>query len=254
MNETTTNTENAADRKTCPRCGLNVDGESQFCDHCGAPVGAKRHVPWWHLHRKIYDWTLAWAYRPSSAVALFIISFTESIVFPVPPDVLLIPMVLGNRRRWLRTCLNCTAASVLGAMTAFLIGYLAWGAIDEWAFRWFAWAGLTAEHFRLATPYIEKGNFWIVFSAGFTPLPFKVFNIVAGSFFASPDLARPGLYCFLFFAAALISRAGRFFLVGGLMRAFGAKITPFVDKYFNWLALLFAALLIGGFAAIKYLR
>lgn len=233
---------------------MSVSSGAEFCRHCGAKVGEHRRVAWWHLHRRIYDWTLAWAYRPSASAALFTLSFSESIIFPVPPDVLLIPMVLGNPKKWFRTALNCTIASVLGAAAAFLIGWLAWGMIDQFMFRWFAWAQLTEENFRTATPYIEKGNFWIVFTAGFTPLPFKVFNIVAGSFFASSEIAHPTSYCLLFLSAAVLSRASRFFLVAGLMRTFGPKIMPFIDKYFNLLALLFAALLVGGFVVIKYVR
>jgi len=231
---------------------MRISEDAEFCTHCGLKVGEHRAVPWWHLHRRIYDWTIGWAYRPSAAVALFVLSFAESIIFPVPPDVLLIPLVLGNRRKWFSTALNCTIASVLGAVAAFLIGWLAWGMIDDFMFRWFGWAQLTEENFQRATPYIEKGNFWIVFTAGFTPLPFKVFNIVAGSFFASSEIVDQGSYCLLFLSAAVISRSLRFFMVSGLIRLFGAKITPFIEKYFNWLALLFAALLIGGFVAVKY--
>jgi len=246
-NQTTNNS------KHCPRCKMSVSAEAAFCPHCGAATGPHKQVVWWHLHRRLYDWTMAWAYSPSSGIALAAISFTESIIFPVPPDVLLIPLVLGKPTQWRRTALNCTISSVLGAVTAFLIGWLAWPMIGQFIYDWFAWAGLTEENFLRATPYIEQGNFWIVFSAGFTPLPFKVFNIVAGTFYASPDIANPWSYCLLFFLAAAASRGARFFLVAGLMRIFGPKITPFVDKYFNWLALLFAALLVGGFVVVKYI-
>jgi len=245
--------EVATTTNTCPRCRMDAGPDTEFCPHCGARVGEHRKVPWWHLHRRLYDWTLAWAYRPSSSAALFGLSFFESIIFPVPPDVLLIPLVLGNQKRWMRTALNCTIASVLGAMAAYLIGWLAWSHIDSYMYAWFGWAGLTRENFQLATPYIERGNFLIVFTAGFTPLPFKVFNIVAGSFFASPNIVNRGLYFVLFLLAALTSRAARFFLLAGLMRISGPKITPFIDKYFNLLAILFAVLLVGGFVVIKYI-
>ena len=209
-------------------------------------------VPWWHLHRRVYDWTLAWAYRPSASVALFALSFAESSFFPIPPDVLLMPLTLGNRRKWLRYAFLCSLASVLGAVAAYVIGWLAWVHIDLFMYKWLAWAGLTQENFEIATRWFEKWNFWIVFTAGFTPLPFKVFNIFAGMFGTSDQTANPVAFFAWFFVAATVSRSARFFLVAGLCRAFGARITPFIDKYFNWLALAFAALLVGGFVVVKY--
>ena len=167
--------------------------------------------------------------------------------------MLLIPLVLGNRRKWLRYAFNCSLASVLGAVAAFLIGWLAWANIDQYAYAWFGWVGLTPANFAAAARGFEKYNFLIVFTAGVTPLPFKVFNIFAGMFGTGPQTENPLLFFIVFFAAAVTSRSLRFFLVSGLMRAFGAKITPFIDKYFNLLALLFAALLIGGFFMIKYI-
>lgn len=226
--------------------------DAEFCPHCGAKIGAHRKVAWWHVHRRMYDWTLAWAYRPSAGVALFVLSFLESIIFPVPPDVLLVPLVLGNRRRWLRYATVCTAASVAGAVAAFLIGWLAWWAIRGWAFRYLGWTGLTEDNFDTVALWFDRWNFWIIFAAGFTPLPFKVFNIFAGVFGTGPEVPSPMMFFVLFFVAAAVSRGARFFLVAGLMRVFGAKITPFIDRYFNWLALLFAALLVGGFVVVKY--
>ena len=224
---------------------------TEFCEHCGAKVGEHKHVPWWHLHRRLYDWTLAWAYRPSAAVALFSLSFAESSFFPVPPDVLLMPLVLGNRRKWLRYAFLCSLASVLGAVAGFLIGWLAWGAgVDELFFNYVP--GFTREVFDRVSGLYDKHNFWIVFTAGFTPIPFKVITITAGIFGTGPAVANPVGFFVVFIIAAIVSRSARFFVVSGLMRGFGPRITPFIDKYFNWLALLFTALLIGGFVVIKY--
>jgi len=236
----------------CWRCGMECPCDAEYCPHCGARVGEHGEVPWWCVHRRVYDWTLAWAYRPSASVALFVLSFSESIIFPVPPDVLLIPLTLGNRRKWFRYAINCTVASVCGAVAAFLIGLLVWWAIDDFAFRWLGWTGLTRENFDTVSVWFERWNFWIIFTAGFTPLPFKVFNIFAGVLATSPEMSNRAGFFALFLIAATTSRAARFFLVAGLMRAFGPRITPFIDKYFNWLALLFAGLLIGGFLVIKY--
>jgi len=232
---------------------MSVESDAEFCAHCGAKVGPHKHVPWWHLHRRIYDWTLAWAYKPSSSLALFIISFTESIVFPIPPDVLLMPLVLSKPRQWIRYAFLCSLASVLGAVAAYMIGWLAWAAIEGFVFEWLAWTGLNRTNFAQATQLFEQGNFLIVFTVGLTPLPFKVVNIVAGIFGTSGQAANPMTFFMWFFVAGVTSRSARFFAEAGLIRLFGPKITPFVDKYFNWLAVLFAALLIGGFVIIKYL-
>ena len=229
----------------CPRCRMEIEGEVEFCPHCGMKVGEHRQVPWWHLHRRVYDWTLAWAYRPSASIALFVLSFAESSFFPVPPDVLLMPLVLGNRKRWLRYAFLCSLASVMGAVAGYFIGWGAWGAVDDLFFNYIP--GFTPEVFDRVSGLYDQYNFWIVFTAGFTPIPFKVITITAGVF-SRGDPAFFGV----FLLASAVSRSARFFLVAGLMRAFGPKITPFIDKYFNWLALLFTALLIGGFVVIRY--
>ena len=231
--------------------------EAEYCQHCGERIARHGKAPWWHIHRRAYDWTLAWAYRPSASAALFAISFFESIIFPIPPDVLLIPLVLGNRRKWVRYALLCSVASVLGAVAAYLIGWLAWAHIDTYAYGWFGWAGLTEDNFdKLAKEVAGKDYrvwvFWTVFTAGVTVLPFKVFNIFAGMFGTSTQAVNPAMFFVWFLGAATVSRSLRFFLVAVLMRIFGPKITPFIEKYFNWVALLFAALLIGGFVVIKY--
>ncbi|GAF79182.1 unnamed protein product [marine sediment metagenome] len=237
---------------------MSNDAEVEFCAHCGCRLGEHKKVPWWHPHRRLYDWTLAWAYRPSSSVALFTLSFSESIIFPVPPDVLLMPLVLGNRRKWLRYAFLCSLASVLGAVAAYLIGWLAWAHIDMWMYKCFGWAGLTEENFtKIASQVAGKDyRLWVfgtVFTAGVTPLPFKVFNIFAGMFGTAEQTVNPVMFFVWFLIAATLSRSMRFFLLAVLMRLFGAKITPFIDKYFNWLALAFAVLLVGGFVVVKYM-
>ncbi|MDY7009142.1 MAG: DedA family protein [Planctomycetota bacterium] len=226
--------------------------DTEFCAHCGLRMGRHKPVAWWHIHRRLYDWTVGWTYRPSSSVALFALSFSESIIFPVPPDVLLIPLVLGNRRKWLKYAALCSIASVAGAVAAFLIGWLAWWAVKDFAFEYLGWTGLAEDNFDTISLWFERWNFWIIFAAGFTPLPFKVFNIFAGVFGTGPEVSSPVIFFVLFLTAATVSRTARFFLVAGLMRAFGAKMTPFIEKYFNWLSIAFAALLIGGFVVAKY--
>ena len=232
------------DERRCWRCGLDTGTKAEFCLHCGARVGEHRHVPWWHAHRRLYDWTLAWAYRPSSSVALFCIAFAESSFFPVPPDVLLMPLVLGHRRKWIAYATICTVGSVLGAMLGYAIGMGLWGALESYAYRYLGWAGFTQENFAKVAVAYRDNEFLAVFTAGFTPIPFKLFTVAGGV-----CSIRFGVLV----AASIVSRGARFFLVAVLMRLFGPRITPFVDRYFNWLALAFAALLVGGFLAVKYL-
>ena len=225
----------------CPRCRLPNDAKAELCVHCGARLVPRRALPWWHIHRHLYDWTLAWASRPSASAALFILSFAESSFFPVPPDVLLMPLVLGNRRKWLRYALLCSAASVLGGIAGYLIGLGAWMAVQGFFFKWVP--GFTPERFEQVSAAYERWNFWVVFTAGFTPLPFKVITITAGVFKINFGI---------FVMAAAVSRSARFFLVAALCRIFGPRVRPFIDRYFNWLTLVFLVLLIGGFLVLKY--
>lgn len=222
---------------------MSLRSGAGFCKHCGQRLGEAKPVPWWHVHRRVYDWTIGWAYRPSASYALFGLSFAESSFFPIPPDVLLMPLSLGNPRKWFHYALICTIASVLGALAGYAIGYFAWHAgVDAFFYKYVP--GFTPKAYQDIAGLYEQYNFWIVFTAGFTPIPFKLITVTGGAFKIS---------LLPFVVAATISRASRFFLVAGLMRIFGSRITPFIDRYFNLLALLFTALLIGGFVAVKYL-
>ena len=232
---------------------MPVKGDEEYCHHCGKRIGPHRHVAWWHVHRRLYNWVLAWADRPSASAALFGLSFAESSFFPVPPDVLLMPMVLGDRRRWFRFAFLCSLASVLGAVAGFMIGWLAWeGGVKNLFFNYVP--GFTTEVFDRVSRLYETYNFWIVFTAGFTPIPFKVITITAGVFGTGPAVGSAIGFFAVFLVASAVSRSARFFLVAGLMRRFGPRITPFIDRYFNWLALLFVVLLVGGFALFKYVH
>ena len=216
---------------------MDVDADAEFCHHCGAKVGPHVPVPWWHIHRRMYDWMLAWAYHPSSSGALFGLSFAESSFFPIPPDVLLMPLVLGNRRKWLRLATICTLASVLGAFLGYLIGFSALHIA-------LMIPGVTQDGIDWLSGQFETNGQLYVFIAALTPIPFKLLTITAG-------VAKMNLV--IFAAACIVGRSIRFYAVAWLMHKFGPTITPFIDKYFNKLALLFAVLLVGGVMAVKYL-
>jgi len=201
-----------------------------------------RTVPWWHWHRRLYDWVIHFAHTPHGTRALACLSFAESSFFPVPPDVLLIALTLGAPKRWFALALTCTVASVVGGMFGYGIGMYLWDQIGPWVFAHLGGLGFTEANFRTFQDLYNKYDFWIVFTAGFTPLPYKVCTITAG-------VARINFGGFV--VASAISRAARFFLVAGLFGWKGERMRPFIEKYFNWLTLAFVILLVGGFLAIK---
>jgi len=218
-----------------------TDDENAEAVH-GQPGVEAQSVPWWHLHRKLYDWVIHFANTKHGGTALFCLSFAESSFFPIPPDVLLGPLALGAPKKWVRFALACSIASVLGGIMGYLIGVFLWDAIQVWAFANLGWVKITQENFDVfAEKYAEFG-FWIVFACGFTPLPYKVCTITAGI----AGISFPG-----FLIASTLSRSARFFLVAGLMGWKGERIRPYIERYFNWLSLAFVILLIGGFYAIN---
>ena len=205
----------------------------------------KSKTPAWHIHKRLYDWVLHFAHTKHGLVALFCLSFAESSFFPVPPDVLLAPLALGAPKKWIRFATVCSVASVLGGILGYIIGMELWQSIDQWVFTHLGSLGFTETNFVKFEKWYDEYDFWIVFTCGFTPLPYKVCTISAGV----AKIFFPG-----FIIASVTSRAARFFMVAGLFRWKGESIRPFIDKYFNWLSLAFVVLLIGGFAAIKLFK
>ena len=190
--------------------------------------------------RRLYHWVLDWAHRPGGPAALFGIATLESFIFPIPPDVLLIPLALGNPRRALRFAAICTVGSVLGAMLGYLIGVGLYQSVGEPILGMY---GYTDEYAAIGNAYRE--NLVLALgTAGFTPIPFKVFTIAAGGF---------SVPFFSFVVITTVSRGMRFFLVGGLIRVFGEPIREFIERYLNLLTILFAVLLIGGFILLGIL-
>ncbi len=204
-----------------------------------------QNLPWWHWHRHLYNWVIHFADTKHSIIALFCLSFAESSFFPVPPDVLLAPLTLGAPKKWFRFALACSIASVFGGIFGYCIGMFLWHLINNWVFTNLGGIGLTQANFELFQQKYDKWGFWVVFTCGFTPLPYKVCTISAG-------VAQINFIGFLI--ASAMSRSARFFLVAGLFSWKGEKIRPFIEKYFNWLSLAFIFLLIGGFALIKLIH
>jgi membrane protein YqaA with SNARE-associated domain len=197
--------------------------------------------------RRLYDWVLGWAASKWGVFALFILAFAESSFFPVPPDVLLIALCLGAPARSFRFAAVCTLGSVLGAMAGYALGYFLWqtaGGDYTPLAEWFFDHVFSPEGFEKVRLSFEKWNFWVIFTAGFTPIPYKLFTIAAGVF----DINFWG-----FVGASIVSRGLRFFLVAGLIWRFGAPVKKFIDKYFNLLAIAFTVLLIGSFVLVRYI-
>lgn len=199
--------------------------------------------------RRLYDWVLSWADSAYGNMALFVLAFIESIFFPVPPDVLLIALSLGKPKRAFYFAALCSIGSVAGALIGYALGHYAWIASDG-SFTGFAQfffhniPGFTEALYYQIKDMFDKWDFWVIFTAGFTPIPYKVFTITAGVF---------QMNLFMFLIASIISRSARFFLVSWLIWKYGPGIKGFIDKYFNSLALGFTALIILGFVVIKYL-
>lgn len=190
--------------------------------------------------RRLYDWVLGFETSPHAGRALFLLAFAESSFFPVPPDVLLVALSLSAPLRALRYALVCSAGSVLGGIAGYGIGWLVWVEVRGFFFTYI----FSEEVFQRVAGLYDRWAFWAVFTAGFTPIPYKVFTIAAGVF----EVSFP-----IFVVASALSRSARFILVAALLKRFGPPVKVFIDKHFNWLSLLFVVLLIGGFFVLKYL-
>ena len=192
--------------------------------------------------RALYDWVLHWAATPHGTTALFLLACAEASFFPVPPDVLLLAVCLAAPARSLRLATLCTAGSVLGGMAGYAIGWGLWETLAGFFFDWVP--GFSPEIYDRVADLYREWDFWAVFAAGLTPIPYKVFTIAAGVF---------GINFPVFVIASLLSRGLRFGAEGFLIYRFGPPVAAFIDRYFNWVALGFLVLLLGGFLLLKYL-
>ena len=236
--------------------------------------------------KRMYNWVLHWAETPYAVPALFLLALAESSFFPIPPDALLIVMALGLTKRSFKYAAWCSVGSVIGGVLGYYIGYFFLATVGVKVINFYhAWEIVIS----LADKYSEYGV-WFLGTAGFTPIPYKVFTITTGAFDAigagnipasvilgnieaalrgagATDPAAVterltmletqldgirvmGLPVFIIVSA--LSRSARFFLVGGLIYFFGERIRNFIDKYFNLLTIAFTVLLVLGFILIKF--
>ena len=190
--------------------------------------------------RGLYNWTMRQASGPRALWSLAVISFVESSFFPIPPDILLIPMILANRdRAWLIAGV-CTVASVLGGILGYLIGALLFEAIGAPLLEFY---GYLEKFTDFQAMYNEYGA-WIVFGAGITPFPYKVITIASGV---------TGLDIVTFMIASVLARGLRFFIIAALLWKWGQPIRAFIERYLGLLTVIFFVLLVGGFALLKLL-
>ena len=189
--------------------------------------------------KRLYDWVLSWADSPYGTLALFIVAFSESSFFIVPPDVLLIALAVSKPGRAFYYALVTTVGSVLGGMFGYLIGVTVMQSIGVPILEFYGVMG----KFEYVSLLYRQYDAWAVGIAGFTPIPYKLFTIAAGA---------TKINLLVFFLASLVSRGARFFIVGGMIFFFGKRIKTFIDKYFNLVTIVFTILLIGGFVVVKF--
>lgn len=201
---------------------------------------APGHPPRTGPVRRLYDWVLHWADTRHGPTALGALSFAESSFFPIPPDPLLMALALGSPRKSYRFALITTVTSVAGGILGYLLGAWGWQLLSEFFFQYVP--GVTPEAFGRVQGWYETYGFWAVFMAGLTPVPYKVFTLSSGVFAISFPI---------FVVASFLSRGLRFFVVAGLIHAFGEPIARFIDRYFNLLTWVFALLLVGGFLVLE---
>ncbi|GEM_PF-21203 len=190
--------------------------------------------------QKLYDWLMSLAAGRHAPQALGAVSFTESSFFPIPPDVLLIPMVVARRQKWWIYATICTVTSVLGAFVGYAIGALLFQAVGQPILAFYG-----AEHsFERFVSWYDQWGGWGIFLGAVTPFPYKVLTIFSGSV---------GFNLLQFAAVSVVGRGLRFFLVSGLLYLFGEPIREFIEKRLGLMFILFCTLLIGGFVALKFL-
>ncbi|MES0883794.1 YqaA family protein [Roseibium sp. SCP14] len=190
--------------------------------------------------RRLYDWTLSLAAGPRAPVALGSVSFVESSVFPIPPDILLIPMVIARRERAWWYAFLCTLTSVAGGILGYLIGMFLFDQVAEPILSFYG----KMEKFDEFSAVFNHWGWWFVFIAGLTPFPYKVITIASGV---------AGLSLPVFILASIVSRGLRFFVVAALLYFFGPPIKEFIEKRLGLMFTLFVVLLVGAFVLLRYI-
>ncbi|MCH7565302.1 MAG: DedA family protein [Gemmatimonadetes bacterium] len=191
--------------------------------------------------RRLYDWVLHWAHTPYGMPALLVLTFAESSFFPIPPDPLLVALCIAAPRRSFFFAAAATAGSVMGGVAGYWIGAGGWHIAQDFFFTYVP--GVSPEAFGRVQSLYDRWDFWAIFLAGLTPIPYKVFTLSAGVF----RINFP-----IFVIASVLSRGLRFFVVAALIHRYGAPISDFIDRHFNRLTIAFGALVVLGFMVIQF--
>ena len=199
--------------------------------------------------RRLYDWVLSWASSPYAVPVLFTVSFVESSFFPIPADPLLIALILGLRKRAFYYAFICTAGSVFGGIFGYFVGSFLWwtetmefSSIATFFFTYIP--GFTEQLFYNIQAQYESYNFVVIFTAAFTPIPYKVFSISAGAF---------DINFFTFVVASILGRGLRFYGITVVLWYFGRPVKKIIDKYFDLLAILLLLISIISYIIIVYI-
>ena len=192
------------------------------------------------MFRRLYDWMMKMAEHPKAVWALSFVSFIESSFFPLPPDIMLIPMVLAKRAKAFVYASYASISSVLGGALGYAIGYFLYDLVGKPVLNFYGYG----EKFGSFTAQYNEWGVWIVLMAGLTPFPYKVITIASGV---------AGLSFPIFMIASFVARTIRFFGVSALLYWFGPQIRSFIERYFGLVTILFFIMLVGGFALIKLL-
>ncbi|HSD35421.1 MAG TPA: YqaA family protein [Alphaproteobacteria bacterium] len=192
------------------------------------------------MFQRLYDRTMSLASHRHALRVLALVSFAESSIFPIPPDAMLIPMVLAHRERAWTMAAVCTIASVLGGILGYVIGYFLFEAVGRPILDFY---GYQEEFQRFADAY-NRWGLWIILIKGLTPIPYKLVTIASGVAQFDPVV---------FILASIATRGARFFLVAALLRRYGPPIRTFVEKNLTAVATAALVLIVGGFVAVKYL-
>ena len=190
--------------------------------------------------QRAYDWTMRMAAHRRASHALFWVAFAESSFFPIPPDAMLIPMVVANRAKAWTYATICTIGSVLGGVIGYAIGYFLYETLGQWVINAY---GLAREFDSYRALYNEWG-LWIILIKGMTPIPYKLVTIASGA---------AAFSFWVFVAASILTRGLRFFAVAGLLYWFGEPIREFIERRLTLVTTVFVVSLVGGFVVIKYL-
>jgi membrane protein YqaA with SNARE-associated domain len=189
--------------------------------------------------RRLYDWTMGLASRPNALLALGVVSFAESSFFPVPPDAMILPMVLARPDRAWRIALVATVTSVLGGILGYAIGYYLFETLGQSVIRFYGYQN----DFQAFKAAYNDWGLWIILIKGLTPIPYKLVTIASGA--AAFDFP-------VFILASIVTRGARFFLLAALLRRYGEPIRDFVERRLTLVTTAFLLLVVGGFLLLRY--